>query len=136
MREVERSAPSVEEAIEAALEELGVSEQEARVEIVQEPRQGVLGIGSHEAVVKVSVSEVEATGPLVEEQAEIAAEFLEGLLDRMGVDADVEHDVVDGVMYVDILGAEDDEAMGAGCGSAPDRRSVSRHGGCRGLPEA
>ena len=85
MREVERSAPSVEEAIEAALEELGVSEQEARVEIVQEPRQGLLGIGSHEAVVKVSVPEVEATGAIVEEQAEIAAEFLEGLLDRMGV---------------------------------------------------
>jgi spoIIIJ-associated protein len=112
MREVERSAPSVEEAIEAALEELGISEQEARVEIVQEPRQGVLGIGSHEAVVKVSIPEVEAIGPLAEEQAEIAAEFLEGLLDRMGVDADVEHDVVDGVMYVDILGAQDDEAMG------------------------
>jgi spoIIIJ-associated protein len=112
MREVERSAPSVEEAVEAALEELGVSEQEARVEIVQEPRQGLLGIGSHQAVVKVSVPEVEATGAIVEEQAEIAAEFLEGLLDRMGVAADVEHDVVDGVMYVDILGAQDDEGMG------------------------
>jgi spoIIIJ-associated protein len=112
MREVERSAPSVEEAVEAALEELGVSEQEARVEIVQEPRQGLLGIGSHHAVVKVSVPEVEATGAVVEEQAEIAAEFLEGLLDRMGVAADVEYEVVDGVMYVDILGAQDDEGMG------------------------
>jgi spoIIIJ-associated protein len=112
MREVERSAPSVEEAVEAALEELGVSEQEARVEIVQEPRQGLLGIGSHEAVVKVSVPEVEATGAVVEEQAEIAAEFLEGLLERMGVAADVEYEVVDGVMYVDILGAQDDEGMG------------------------
>jgi spoIIIJ-associated protein len=112
MREVERSAPSVEEAIEAALEELGVSEQEARVEIVQEPRQGLLGIGSHQAVVKVSVPEAEPTGALLEEQAELAADFLEGLLDRMGVDADVEPDLVDGVMYVDILGAEDDEGMG------------------------
>jgi spoIIIJ-associated protein len=112
MREVERSAPSVEEAVEAALEELGVSEQEARVEIVQEPRQGLLGIGSHQAVVKVSVPEVEATGAIVEEQAEIAAEFLEGLLDRMEIAADVEYEVVDGVMYVDILGAQDDEGMG------------------------
>ena len=112
MREVEKSALSVEEAIEAALEELGVSEQEARVEIVQEPRQGLLGIGSHEAVVKVSVAEAEPTGELLEEQAELAADFLEGLLDRMGVDADVEPDLVDGVMYVDVLGAEDDEGMG------------------------
>ncbi|MGH2696161.1 MAG: Jag N-terminal domain-containing protein, partial [Actinomycetota bacterium] len=46
MREVERSAASVEEAIEAALEELGVSEQEAQVEIVQDSQKGVLGFGS------------------------------------------------------------------------------------------
>jgi spoIIIJ-associated protein len=113
MREVERSAPSVEEAIEAALEELGVSEQEARVQIVQEPRQGLLGIGAHEAVVRVSVREdVEAGGPLLEEQAEVAAEFLEGLLDRMGISAEVDHQLVDGVMYVDILAGQDDQGMG------------------------
>jgi spoIIIJ-associated protein len=112
-REVERSAPSVEEAIEAALEELGVSEQEARVQIVQEPRQGLLGIGAHEAVVRVSVREdVEAGGPLLEEQAEVAAEFLEGLLDRMGISAEVDHQLVDGVMYVDILAGQDDQGMG------------------------
>jgi spoIIIJ-associated protein len=113
MREVERSAPSVEEAIEAALEELGVSEQEARVQIVQEPRQGLLGIGSHEAVVRVSVREdAEADGPLLEEQADVAADFLEGLLDRMGISAEVDHQVVDGVMYVDILAGQDDQGMG------------------------
>ena len=37
MEEVERSAASVEEAIEAALDELGLSEQEAHIEILQEP---------------------------------------------------------------------------------------------------
>jgi spoIIIJ-associated protein len=113
MREVERSAPSVEEAIEAALEELGVSEQEARVQIVQEPRQGLLGIGAHEAVVRVSVpQDVEVGGPFLEEQAEVAAEFLEGLLDRMEISAEVDHQVVDGVMYVDILAGQDDQGMG------------------------
>src|SRR5437899_66677 len=39
---IERSAASVEEAIESALTELGISEQEARIEILQEPRQGFL----------------------------------------------------------------------------------------------
>ena len=113
MREVERSAPSVEEAIEAALQELGVSEQEARVDIVQEPRQGLLGIGAQKAVVKVSVAEEGPSEELLEDQAEIAAEFIEGFLDRMGLDADVEHDLVEGTMYVDILGPEeDDESMG------------------------
>ena len=53
MEEVERSAPSVEEAIEAALADLGASEQEVAVQIVQEPRTGFLGVGSQEAVVRV-----------------------------------------------------------------------------------
>jgi spoIIIJ-associated protein len=111
MREVERSAASVEEAVEAALEELGVSEQEARVEIVQEPQKGLLGFGSQEAIVRVRVLD-EDLGVDLEEQAEVAEEFLLGLLDRMDLDADVDHNLVDGVMYVDILAGEDADQMG------------------------
>ena len=111
MREVERSAASVEEAVEAALEELGVSEQEARVEIVQEPQKGLLGFGSQEAIVRVRVLD-EDLGVDLEEQAEVAEEVLLGLLDRMDLDADVDHNLVDGVMYVDILAGEDADQMG------------------------
>jgi spoIIIJ-associated protein len=115
MREVERSAASVEEAIEAALDELGVSEQEARVEIVQEPQKGILGIGGQQAVVRVSVREAPLAsleGPEVEEQADLAEDFLRGLLERMGLDAEVDSGYVDGTMYVDVFGAEDPDAMG------------------------
>lgn len=112
MREVERSAGSVEEAVEAALDELGVSEQEARVEIVQEPQKGLLGFGSQEAIVRVRVRDEEIDGVALEEQADVAADFVEGLLDRMGLDAEVDYNVVDGVMYVDILAGQDAEGMG------------------------
>jgi len=112
MREVERSAASVEEAIEAALDELGVSEQEAEVEIVQESQRGVLGFGAQEAVVRVRVRDEDIGGVALEEQAEVAEEFVRGLLERMGMQAEVDHNVADGVMYVDILGGEDDEGMG------------------------
>jgi spoIIIJ-associated protein len=111
VREVERSAASVEEAIESALEELGVSEQEAEVEIVQEPQKGVLGFGSQEAVVRVRVRE-DLGGADLEEQAQVAEEFLTGLLERMGLSAEVDWGEVDGVMYVDVLGAEEAEGMG------------------------
>jgi spoIIIJ-associated protein len=111
VREVERSAASVEEAIEAALEELGVSEQEAEVEIVQEYQKGVLGFGSQEAVVKVRVRD-EVGGVEVEEQAQVAEEFLAGLLERMGLPAELDSGEVDGVMYVDVLASEDAEGMG------------------------
>jgi spoIIIJ-associated protein len=111
VREVERSAASVEEAIEAALEELGVSEQEAEVEIVQESQKGVLGFGSQEAVVKVRARE-DVGGVEVEEQARVAEEFLAGLLERMGLPAELDSGEVDGVMYVDVFASEDAEGMG------------------------
>ena len=112
MREVERSAPSVEEAVEAALEELGVSEQEAQVEIVQESTRGILGFGQQEAVVRVRVRQQAVAEDLLEEQAEVAAEFLEGLLERMGIEAELDHHMADGVMYVDILAGQEAEGMG------------------------
>ena len=115
MEEIQRSAPSVEEAVEAALTELGVSEQEADVTVLQEPRQGVLGIGSQEAVVsvRVRVRDPGTTEEDLEEQGEVAAEFLEGLLSRMGLDAEVEPVLEGGTMYVDVLGqGPDDEDMG------------------------
>jgi spoIIIJ-associated protein len=116
VEEIQRSAPSVEEAVEAALTELGVSEQEAVVTVLQEPRQGVLGIGSQEAVVSVRVGrrDAVATEEDLEEQGEVAAEFLEGLLSRMGLDAEVEPVFEGGTMYVDVLGQgpDDEEDMG------------------------
>jgi spoIIIJ-associated protein len=112
MREVERSAASVEEAVEAALTELGVSEQEAEVQIVQEPSRGLLGLGGQKAVVKVRAREEDLEEVDLDEQAEVAADFIEGLLDRMDLDAEVDIGEADGVMYVDIFGAQDDEGMG------------------------
>jgi spoIIIJ-associated protein len=115
VEEIERSAPSVEEALEAALEELGATEQQVVVQIVQEPRGGFLGVGSQDAVVRVRLKNRpgDLTEDDLEEQGEIAADFLEGLLTRMGLTASVELNFEDGTMYVDILGTDpDDEDMG------------------------
>jgi len=116
VEEIRRSAPSVEEALEAALGELGLSEQEADVEVVQEPRSGLFGVGAQEAVVVVRPRirrEDELSEEDLEEQAEVAADFLEGMLERMGIQASVEPNLEDGTMYVDVIGPEpDDEDMG------------------------
>ena len=115
MEEIQRSAQSVEEAVEAALAELGVTEQEADVTVLQEPRQGLLGLGSQEAVVLVRVRgrAEELSEEDLEEQGEVAAEFLEGLITRMGLSVEVEPAFEDGTMYIDVLGqGPDDEDMG------------------------
>ena len=116
MEEIRRSAPSVEEAVEAALGELGLSEQEADVEVVQEPRSGLFGVGAQEAVVLVRPRvrrEEDLSEEDLEEQSEVAADFLDGMLERMGIQASVEPNLEDGTMYVDVIGPEpDDEDMG------------------------
>ncbi len=51
---VEKSAKTVEEATAAALEELGVSRERALIEVLEEPKSGLFGIGSKQAVVRVT----------------------------------------------------------------------------------
>lgn len=54
MEWVEVKGPSIEVAVAAALEELKLSSQEdADIEVIQEPERGFLGVGRREAVVRV-----------------------------------------------------------------------------------
>lgn len=107
--ETEKQAPSVEEAIEAALEELGVTEQEAQIDIVQEPRSGLLGIGGQPAIVRVRRRTPEASTEDLEDQADAVADFLEELLGLMGLDAVAEPTLEGSHMYVDIEGDDEDD---------------------------
>jgi spoIIIJ-associated protein len=115
MEEVRRSAPSVEEALESALSELGVGEDDVEVTVVQEPKSGILGIGSQQAeiVVRRRRRAPEISAEDLAEQGEIGADFVFGVLSRMGISADVEPTLEDGTMYVDVLGdGPDDDDMG------------------------
>jgi spoIIIJ-associated protein len=108
-RATEKTAPTVEEAVEAALSELGVTEQEARIEVLQEPRGGFLGVGSQEAIVRVSVKSTDVDVEDLEEQADAAADFIEELLARMDIDATAEPTEHAGHMYIDIIGDDEDD---------------------------
>jgi spoIIIJ-associated protein len=114
VREVERSAQSVDEAVEAALAALGAGRDDVDVEVIQEARGGFLRRAGQEAVVRVRVRSDPAAPTLdqLEDQADMAAEFLEDLLDRMDIEAVVEPNYEDGSMYIDILSdREDDDDM-------------------------
>ena len=108
-RETEARGPSVEDAVEAALAELGATEQEVRIEVLQQPKGGFLGVGGQEAVVRVRVTREELDMDALEEQADLAADFVEDLLAKMGIDATAEPNVVNDRMYVDILGDDEDD---------------------------
>lgn len=108
-RETEARGPSVEDAVEAALAELGATEQEVRIEVLQEPKAGFLGVGGQEALVRVRVTREEIDMDALEEQADLAADFVEDLLAKMGIDATAEPNVVNDHMYVDILGDDEND---------------------------
>jgi len=104
-------APSVEEAIENGLQELGLTEADVEVEILDEGKKGLLGLGTRQARValkikrrgadtfsKVTVSsekEKSQVQPADEEvlgepeEVEIAREVIETILEKMHVNANI-----------------------------------------------
>lgn len=98
MREVTRAGASVEEAVAAALEELGVGREQVEVEVVQEARRGVLGVwGGREALVRVRVRQT---------AAEMAGEFVRRVGEALGLRLEVAARAEDGAVMVE-AGGED-----------------------------
>ncbi len=81
MESLEISANTVEEAIQRALEQLGVSREEVEVTVLKEGRHGILGVGSEEARIKVELLASKKGSDV----AETAKSVLETLLNRMDV---------------------------------------------------
>ena len=91
MKVVEKSAKTVAEAIQIALEELSASREEVKVDVLEESKPGLLGLGGGDARVRVSLLKPEPGNEAdAVDSAEVAQDVLEELLDKMGVDADVE----------------------------------------------
>jgi len=108
IKTLEKTGRTEDDAINAALAELGLDRDDVSVEILERAKSGFLGIGASPAVVRVSYEaedepapaeetvvvetvEVEVSAPAADEPADYAAvrQFLTGLLDRMGVKANI-----------------------------------------------
>jgi spoIIIJ-associated protein len=86
MKELEVSGKSVDEAIQTALEQLGVSEDKVEVTILKKGRSGVLGMGVEEAKIKVRLKLEPAEKA---DAVEVAKEVLETLIKLMKITAEV-----------------------------------------------
>ncbi|WP_296399515.1 RNA-binding cell elongation regulator Jag/EloR [Acidaminococcus timonensis] len=75
MNVVEKTGKTVEDAVKAALAELGVSRDEVEVEVLESSKSSILGLfGGRDAKVRVTVKEAPAPEPEVEPVAEAAPE--------------------------------------------------------------
>ncbi|HHW61986.1 MAG TPA: protein jag [Syntrophomonadaceae bacterium] len=94
---VEKRGKSVDEAIKAALDDLGCEIEDVEVEILEEPTRGILGfIGNKPALVRVTMRE---------KPEEEAREVVENLLQRMKIDYRIQELVWDdGVVKINVTG--------------------------------
>jgi spoIIIJ-associated protein len=91
---VEESGKTVDEAIEKALEKLGLDETEVEIEVLSMGRSGILGIGGDRARVLVrpksgAAAPTPGAAPPTGEDMETAVGTLEHLLELMNVDASI-----------------------------------------------
>ncbi len=80
---IEVTGKTEEEAIASALAQLELSRDEVSVEILERAKSGFLGIGASPALVRVSYE-------VVDTQRDKVERYLRGLLDYMGVEAQIE----------------------------------------------
>lgn len=83
----EFSGKTVDEAIKAALEKLGVGQEEVEITVLKKGKSGILGLGAEEARISVKLL---APAPMDRGDAsQVAQEILSKLLQTMGVEATV-----------------------------------------------
>jgi spoIIIJ-associated protein len=107
MESVEVSAKSVDEAIDIALDELGLKRQQVHIEILSAGKPGLFGIGGEQARVRVTALEEGSGKPMAEPEmvgeepgeievkeisspeVDLAADHLTRFLDFMEIDGEV-----------------------------------------------
>ena len=80
LKQVTETEKTVEAAVRAACEKLGVTEDEVDYTVIEEPKKGILGIGACDAKVEVTLKDTPAVR---------AVDFIEKLLENMELTANV-----------------------------------------------
>lgn len=91
---IETEGETVEEAIENALSELEATREQVTIDIISEPTKGILNFGAKPAKVRATLKQDVSAAPET---------ILREILNRMGIDAKVEADYVDGSTHLNIL---------------------------------
>ncbi len=139
LKTVIKTAKTVDEAVEAAIAELGCTKEQAQIEVINEGSEGgFLGVGKKDAEVKVSFDdgvEAEATvaddasddddtyygddenfeGDAVSEAEDAAANFVAEVLSGIGIHGNMDSYREDDTIYISVTGSD--------CGAA-----IGRHG--------
>jgi len=104
-KSIEVQGRTEDEAIETALEQLGMARDDVSVEIVEQARTGFLGLKNTPAIVKVFYE-------AKEERAEQVDVFLSGLFKHMDIEVDLDISEADGSINVILTGKDPGALIG------------------------
>ena len=90
---IEVEENTTEEALEAALNELGVSREQVSVKVIHEPTKGILGLGAKLAKIRVTLKEDVSSTPEA---------VLSEILSHMGLEAKIESQIIDGSVHLTV----------------------------------
>ena len=106
---LEKSGKTIDDAVQAALSELNVAREEVEIEVINEGKRGLLGLGAEEAVVKVKYK----PSPLQK-----AEKYVESVMKNFGIDVALKGSFEDETVKIEIVG--DSEEVGKVIGRRGD----------------
>ena len=106
---IEKSAKTIDDAVSAALAELNTTRENVEIEVLNEGKRGILGIGSEDARVRVKM---ELT-PLQK-----AENYVKSVMDKFGIEAEIKGTYEDETVIIEIVG--DSEEVGKVIGRRGD----------------
>ena len=96
---IEKSGKTIDDAVSAALKELGADRESVEIEVINEGKRGILGIGAEDAVVRVKMNVSES---------DKGKEYIESLLSKLGIEASVVSSCEDETVNIEIVGESED----------------------------
>lgn len=106
---VEKSGKTIDEAVNAALLELGTTKENVEIEVLNEGKRGILGLGAEEAKVRVKMEQ----SPLQK-----AEKYVKSIMESFGIDVELKGKYEDETVTVEIVG--DSEEVGKVIGRRGD----------------
>ncbi len=113
-KSITKAGKTVAAAVELALAELGLTEDKVKVEVLEEGSRGLFGIGSKDAVVRVTPSV---------DLASRAVDFLNDVFFSMGLKVDIDVKCEEKLMKIDLSG----DNMGIIIGKRGDTLDALEH---------
>ncbi len=106
---VEKKGKTIDEAVNAALIELNADRDSVEIEVLNEGKRGILGLGAEDAVVRVKMEENFLAK---------AEKYVKSIMDKFGIEVILKGSYEDETVNIEIIG--DSEAVGKVIGRRGD----------------